>query len=89
MATANFFDHYGSDGSSPGDRLAREGYYGSAWGENIAAGYSSVNSVMQGWIGSAGHCANMMNSAFTEMGAAKYSDPSSQWGSYWTQVFGR
>jgi uncharacterized protein YkwD len=89
MATQDFFDHTGSDGSSPGVRLSREGYAGSTWGENIAAGYSSVNAVMQGWIGSPGHCANMMNASFTEFGSARYSNAASEWGVYWTQVFGR
>jgi len=91
MANNNFFSHTGSDGSSAGDRATRVGYVWSAWGENIAAGIplSSVSAVMQGWIGSPGHCANLMGSNFTNIGAAKFSNPSSTYNLYWTQVFGR
>ena len=89
MANENFFGHQGSDGSSAGDRMSAAGYRWSAWGENVAAGYYSVSSVMQGWIGSPGHCANLMNPNFSNLGAAKFSNPDSNYGVYWTQVFGR
>lgn len=91
MANNNFFSHTGFDGSSAGDRATREGYNWSSWGENIAAGsaYSAVSAVMQGWIDSPGHCANLMGASFTEFGAAKYSNSSSTYNVYWTQVFGR
>lgn len=89
MANKNFFGHQGSDGSSAGDRMSAAGYVWSAWGENVAAGYYSVSSVMQGWIGSPGHCANLMNPNFTNLGAAKFSNPDSNYNVYWTQVFGR
>jgi uncharacterized protein YkwD len=91
MAINRFFSHTGSDNSSAGDRISREGYRWSAWGENIAAGIpnSAVNAVMQSWIDSPGHCSNLMATVFTNFGAAKYSDSSSIYGVYWTQVFGR
>jgi uncharacterized protein YkwD len=89
MASNNFFSHTGSDGSSAGDRATRAGYAWSAWGENIAAGYTSVSTVMQGWIDSPGHCANLMAPTFTELGAAGYTNPDSTYGTYWTQAFGR
>lgn len=89
MANQNFFSHTGSDGSSAGDRISRSGYSWSAWGENVAAGYNSVNSVMQGWINSPGHCANLMNPNVSNLGAARYSNASSTYGVYWTQVFAR
>jgi uncharacterized protein YkwD len=91
MANNNFFDHTGSDNSSGGDRASRAGYSWSAWGENIAAGVplSSVSAVMDAWISSPGHCANLMGSFFDHLGAAKYSSGSSAYGVYWTQVFGR
>jgi len=69
MATHPFFSHTGSDGSSPGDRLAREGYDWRTYGENIAVNYPTVSTVMQGWLGSDGHCGNIMNPSFTEIGA--------------------
>ncbi len=91
MANNNFFDHIGSDGSSPSQRVTRAGYSWSTVGENIAAGIplSGVSAVMQSWIDSAGHCANLMNASFTNFGAAKYSNSSSTYEVYWTQVFGR
>jgi len=39
------------------------------YGENIAVGYPTVSSVLQGRLGSEGHCRNVMNPAFTEIGA--------------------
>lgn len=91
MANNNFFSHTGSDGSSAGDRATRAGYSWSAWGENIAAGggYDSVNAVLQGWINSPGHCANLMSASVTNLGAARYTSATSSYGIYWTQVFGR
>jgi uncharacterized protein YkwD len=89
MAGNNFFSHTGSDGSSAGTRMTRAGYRWQAWGENIAAGASSVSRVMQMWIDSPGHCANLMSGSFTNLGAASYYNASSTYGIYWTQVFGR
>ena len=78
MFTNNFFDHAGSDGSSTGSRLTRRGYTWTTWGENIASGYLNEETVVNGWMASPGHCANIMNPAFTEMGVARV-------GNYWTQ----
>jgi uncharacterized protein YkwD len=69
MAWNGFFSHTGSDGSSAGDRITRQGYAWRTYGENIAVGYPTVSSVIQGWLGSEGHCRNIMNPAFTEIGA--------------------
>lgn len=91
MATNDFFEHAGSDGSSAGDRVTRTGYRWNAVGENIAAGgsFSAVENVMQAWIGSPGHCSNLMRDSYSELGAAKYGDSGSTYGVYWTQVFAR
>ena len=89
MANNNFFSHTGSNGSDLGDRATAAGYAWNALGENIAAGYSSVGSVLQGWIDSDGHCANLMNASFDELGAARQYNAASSYGTYWTQVFGR
>ena len=69
MVLNNFFSHTGSDASSPGQRISRQGYPWRTYGENIAVGYPAVSSVIQGWIGSEGHCRNLMDPAFTEIGA--------------------
>jgi uncharacterized protein YkwD len=89
MANNNFFDHTGSSGQTLRSRAEAAGYAWSALGENIAAGTYSVNSVMQLWIDSPGHCANLMGASFINLGAAKFSNVSSRYGVYWTQVFGR
>jgi uncharacterized protein YkwD len=77
--------HYGSDGTSPGDRIAATGYSFRAWGENIASGYRDAVSVDQGWFNSPGHQANMVSSNFTEIGVAVSYSASGV--AYWTQDF--
>ena len=69
MALNNFFSHTGADGSTPGQRISRQGYPWRTYGENIAVGYPTVPAVIQGWLGSEGHCRNLMDPAFTEIGA--------------------
>lgn len=87
MASHNFFSHTGSDGSLPWDRIRRTGYSYSSAGENIAAGYYTAESVVQGWYNSPGHRANMLNCNYTEIGIA-YADGGA-YGRYWTQVFAK
>lgn len=88
MAKKNFFEHKGSDGSTVGIRTARVGYVWRTVGENIAIGPQTAEVVVQGWIDSPGHCANIMSPAFTEMGIAYVVNRKSEAGIYWTQVFG-
>ena len=89
MASANFYAHDGPDGSTPLSRMNAAGFPGTGtWGENIAAGYSDAASVMQAWMASPGHRANILNSAFTQIGIGAAVNPNSQWKSYWTQDFG-
>jgi uncharacterized protein YkwD len=87
MADNDFFSHTGLDDSSPGDRISAAGYTWRTYGENIAAGYNSEESAMNAWLDSPGHCANIMNSNFTEVGAAVAINPVSTYGIYWTQNF--
>ncbi|WP_213881849.1 CAP domain-containing protein [Pseudomonas sp. dw_358] len=88
MANQNFFDHQGRDGTMPGDRMELAGYAGQQTGENIAAGYDSARKVVDGWIASPGHCANLMNAGFSDMGVGYGTDPKSDAGIYWTADFG-
>jgi len=81
MYKNNYFSHTGLNGSSPGDRIRAAGYNWSAFGENIAKGYSTEQTVMDAWLQSEEHCINIMNPAFHDFGAAKA-------GSYWVQEFG-
>jgi uncharacterized protein YkwD len=84
MATHNYFSHTGLDGSDAGDRITRAGYAWSTWGENIAAGYDTVGAVVDGWMESDGHCANIMNPQFRDMGLACGQSDASDYGKYWT-----
>ncbi|WP_431771378.1 CAP domain-containing protein [Streptomyces cucumeris] len=83
MAEHSNMSHTGSDGSSPDDRIERAGYSWSTYGENVAYGYSSPESVMDGWMNSSGHKANILNCDFKEIGVGH-----AQPGHYWTQDFG-
>jgi uncharacterized protein YkwD len=87
MAENDFFSHTGLDDSSPGDRISAAGYTWRTYGENIAAGFTDEESVMIGWLESPGHCANIMNANFTELGVAIDENPSSRYRIYWTQEF--
>ncbi|WP_445157569.1 CAP domain-containing protein [Halomonas sp. E14] len=87
MAEEEFFGHAGMDEQGVASRVSDAGYEWMAVGENIAAGQRDVDSVMEGWLDSSGHCANIMNQDFTEMGSAAYEAPESPYSPFWTQVF--
>ena len=86
MATGDFFRH-----STPA-QVEEQGYDWRAWGENIAAGYTTPEAVVNGWINSPGHRANMLSDNFEEMGVGYYylaNDTGSlNYRHYWTQTFG-
>ncbi len=88
MTINNFFSHDGSDGLSVSHRADAAGYPWRAVGENIAAGQLDIAEVHQGWLDSAGHCVNIMNDLFTEVGAACVRNPRTDFGTYWVVVFG-
>lgn len=88
MAYGNYFAHQDPDGEMPADRARAAGFRGRQIGENIAAGQGSPGKAMSGWLASPGHCANLMNPMFTQMGAAYAADARSDEGVYWTMLFG-
>ncbi|KPX59099.1 hypothetical protein ALQ57_04941 [Pseudomonas amygdali pv. hibisci] len=88
MASENYFTHRGFDNDSPADRARAAGYGGRQIGENIAAGQSTVSKAMASWLASPGHCANLMNPMFTEVGAAYATATNADYGVYWTMLFG-
>ena len=75
MVRKNFSSHTGSDGSSAEQRISRQGYPWRTYGENLAFGNPTVSSVIQGWLASERHCRNLMNPAFTEIGAGYFIGP--------------
>lgn len=89
MARYDFLEHRGHDGSGAADRVTRAGYDWRSVGENIAAGQPSAQEVVAGWLRSPGHCANLMEPRFTEMGVAYAVDQKNEAGIYWAQVFAR
>ena len=80
MYANNYFSHIEKDGSKAAERIDDAGYRWRTYGENIAFGYRNEREVMEGWIKSPGHCKNIMNKAYKEMGVSRAGD-------YWTQVF--
>lgn len=90
LQTTNTFSHTGSAGSSVGTRLTVAGYTWSSVGENIAAGQPSVTGVVQAWVASAGHCENLMNGTFVDIGVALVNGASGNtYANYWTMVLAR
>jgi uncharacterized protein YkwD len=89
MANQNYFDHASLDGRTPWDRMEAEGYFGSAYGENIAAGRATSNETFVQWRDSPGHCSNMLSPNFTELGVGYYANPNTPYTHYWVQNFGR
>lgn len=87
MGTQDYFSHTSLDGRTPGDRITAAGYAWRTYGENIAAGYGSPGAVVQGWLASAGHCRNLMNPAFTQLGVGHADVPGSTYDDYWVQNF--
>jgi uncharacterized protein YkwD len=57
-------------------------------GENLAAGQTTAAQAVQGWLDSPGHCANLMQPGFTQMGLAFAVNLQSPQGIYWAQVLG-
>ena len=85
MSARNYFSHTSADGRTLRTRIEATGYAWSTIGENIAAGYSGVQTVVDAWMASPGHCVNIMTAAYTEMGMACVAgNANSTYGNYWT-----
>ncbi|MGW4289092.1 CAP domain-containing protein [Streptomyces sp. NPDC004673] len=84
MAARAFFDHTDPDGATPWDRAAKAGITGLG-GENIARGQSDAAAVMEAWMNSPGHRANILNCDFKTLGVGVHLAPGGPW---WTQDFG-
>jgi uncharacterized protein YkwD len=82
MSENNYFSHTSLNGDEPWDRMNDAGYNWSGAGENIAGGSSTAQGAMNQWMGSPGHCSNIMSSGYTEIGVGMVPN-------LWTQVFGR
>lgn len=89
MAKERYLNHRGKDGRRVAERAIAAGYRWRHIGENIAVGQNSPEEVVNGWLDSPGHCANIMSADYTDMGAAYAVNNDLRAGRiYWTQVFG-
>ncbi|MFK8907918.1 CAP domain-containing protein [Streptomyces sp. YS-3] len=84
MAARGFFDHTDPDGKSPWDRAAKAGI-GNLGGENIARGQADAKAVMEAWMNSPGHRANILNCDYKTLGVGVHLGEGGPW---WTQDFG-
>ncbi|MFF4850059.1 CAP domain-containing protein [Streptomyces sp. NPDC001194] len=84
MAARGFFDHTDPDGNTPWDRATKAGLSGLG-GENIARGQGDAQAVMNAWMNSPDHKANILNCEFRTLGVGVYVAAGGPW---WTQDFG-
>ncbi|NED83848.1 CAP domain-containing protein [Streptomyces sp. SID11233] len=84
MAARGFFDHTDPDGKTPWDRAAKAGVDGLG-GENIARGQADAQAVMDAWMNSDGHRANILNCDYKTLGVGVHFGSGGPW---WTQDFG-
>jgi uncharacterized protein YkwD len=85
MAEHDYFEHEDRAGQTPADRVRAVGYGEKLVGENIAYGPRTAEDVVQGWLDSPGHCENLMDPRFTQMGVAFAPGRGSKHGLYWVQ----
>ena len=86
MAVQNRPWHFGSDGSSPLDRVRRVGYTGTLLGENISETYQTALETLSDWMGQADTRAVILDPTATEIGFAWFQEPSGKM--WWTLVSG-
>ncbi|MFC9680936.1 CAP domain-containing protein [Streptomyces sp. NPDC056948] len=86
MVARAFYSHTAPDGSQPWDRAAAAGSARRSIGENIACGQRSPADVVEGWMNSPGHRANILKPGFTHLGIGFAGGGRA--GTYWTQLFG-
>ena len=82
MKDNQYFSHTSPTYGSPFDMMKRFGIAYRTAGENIAMGYQTPEAVVDGWMNSDGHRANILNASFTQIGVGYVAD-----GHYWTQMF--
>ncbi len=83
MRDNNYFSHTSPTYGSPFDMMKKYGITYSSAGENIAKGQKTPEAVVNAWMNSEGHRANILNESFTQMGLGYASDSTT----YWSQMF--
>lgn len=82
MHDRGYFSHTSPTYGSPFDMMKNFGISYRTAGENIAKGYRTPQEVVNGWMNSEGHRANILNASFRQIGVGYYAN-----GNYWTQMF--
>ena len=82
MSDLGYFSHTSPTYGSPFNMMKSFGISYRSAGENIARGYMTAEAVVNGWMNSPGHRANILNSTYTHIGVGYVAD-----GNYWTQMF--
>ena len=85
MAKKGYFSHTSPTYGSAFDMMNKYGVSYRTAGENIAKGQKTAESVMNGWMNSSGHRANILSSAYTNIGVGYAKD--SRGNTYWVQIF--
>jgi uncharacterized protein YkwD len=88
LAKWDRISHYGSDGSTPWDRVKSVGYHAKLAAENVGTGQTSIEEVVKGWKSSAGHNKNLLLTDAEHMGIALVQDPKTEFKTFWTLVIG-
>ncbi len=88
MGSRRYFSHDAPDGRSPDDRMRAPRGSGRSSGENIYGGPPTAAAVVDGWVKSPGHCANLMSPGYRIIGIGYADVPGSPLHNYWTQDFG-
>lgn len=88
LAKWDRISHYGSDGSTPWDRVEQAGFKARLAAENVGTGQESFDEVFTGWKNSASHNKNLLLADATHMGIALVNRPGTQFKTFWTLVIG-
>lgn len=87
QAQRSTMSHTGSTGTNVYQRITSVGYWPSAWGENVAAGQPTANDVMNAWMASSGHRANILSANFSQIGIGAVASANGT--IYWTMDLAR
>lgn len=86
LAQIDDVSHYGTDGTSPVDRVFNAGYSGIQTGENVSAGQRDIDEVIDGWLESASHRKTLLMREARHIGVALAYDPTTTYRTFWTLV---
>ncbi|WP_051271232.1 CAP domain-containing protein [Shimazuella kribbensis] len=85
MRDKDYFDHHSPTYGDPCEHMKKQGVGNGYCGENIAAGSATPKEVMERWMKSEGHRANILNKNYTHIGVGYAKG--GRYGTYWTQQF--